>query len=343
MSHWIEAVEYSHGLFTFFKSIDMSNYSTLINEFIASLPIPKRPANLYDPIRYTLSQGGKRLRPELCLIACHTLGGNPKQALYPAVALELLHNFTLIHDDIMDQSELRRGQESVYKKWGTNTAILAGDTLLGLAYDLMLKYSTIGSNKCYSLMTTTFIQICEGQQMDTDFERRKVVPVEEYLEMIRLKTSVLLAACMKAGAISAHASPEIQNAFYDFGINIGLAFQIQDDMLDVYSQTEKLGKKIGEDIFANKKTYLSTKAMELLQGDDLAALKHFFTKIDFKRQEKFEGVKKLYESCHVRDVANEQIKEYYEKAFRILDSLNLKASQTTELHEFTNRLMYREY
>ena len=172
----------------------MSNYSNLINEFIASLTIPKRPANLYDPIRYTLAQGGKRLRPELCLIACHTLGGNPKQALYPAVALELLHNFTLIHDDIMDQSELRRGQESVYKKWGANTAILAGDTLLGMAYYLMLKYSTIGSNKCYSLMTTTFIQICEGQQMDMDFERRKVVPVEEYLEMIRLKTSVLLGA-----------------------------------------------------------------------------------------------------------------------------------------------------
>ena len=240
----------------------MSNYSSLINEFIASLTIPKRPANLYDPIRYTMSQGGKRLRPELCLIACHTLGGNPKQALYPAVALELLHNFTLIHDDIMDQSELRRGQESVYKKWGTNTAILAGDTLLGMAYDLMLKYSTIGSNKCYSLMTTTFIQICEGQQMDMDFERRKVVPVEEYMEMIRLKTSVLLGACMKAGAISAHASPEIQNAFYDFGIQIGLAFQIQDDMLDVYSQTDKLGKAIGDDIATNKKTYLSTKAME---------------------------------------------------------------------------------
>ncbi|MBO7624975.1 MAG: polyprenyl synthetase family protein [Bacteroidales bacterium] len=321
----------------------MSNYSNLINEFIASLTIPKRPANLYDPIRYTLAQGGKRLRPELCLIACHTLGGNPKQALYPAVALELLHNFTLIHDDIMDQSELRRGQESVYKKWGANTAILAGDTLLGMAYDLMLKYSTIGSNKCYSLMTTTFIQICEGQQMDMDFERRKVVPVEEYLEMIRLKTSVLLGACMKAGAISAHASPEIQNAFYDFGIHIGLAFQIQDDLLDVYSQTEKLGKTIGDDIADNKKTYLSTKAMELLQGEELAALKHYFTKIDFKRQEKFEGVKQLYESCHVKEAATEQVKAYYEKAFHILETLKLKPEQTTELHEFTKRLMYREF
>ena len=321
----------------------MSNYSNLINEFIASLTIPKRPANLYDPIRYTLAQGGKRLRPELCLIACHTLGGNPKQALYPAVALELLHNFTLIHDDIMDQSELRRGQESVYKKWGSSTAILAGDTLLGLSYDLMLKHTTIGSNKCYSLMTTTFIQICEGQQMDMDFERRKVVPVEEYLEMIRLKTAVLLAACMKAGAISAHASPETQNAFYNFGINIGLAFQIQDDLLDVYSQTEKLGKTIGDDINTNKKTFLSTKAMELLQGEELATLKHYFTKIDFKRQEKFEGVKQLYDACHVKEAAMEQINGYYDKAFRILETLNLKADQTTELHEFTKRLMYREF
>ena len=321
----------------------MSNYSTIINEFISSLTFPKRPANLYDPIRYTLAQGGKRLRPELCLIACHTLGGNPKQALYPAVALELLHNFTLIHDDIMDCSTLRRGQESVYKKWGTNTAILAGDTMLGLSYDLMLKYSTIGSNKCYSLMTTTFIQICEGQQMDIDFEKRKVVPVEEYIEMIRLKTSVLLAACMKAGAISAHASPEIQNAFYDFGINIGLAFQIQDDLLDVYSQTEKLGKTIGDDIATNKKTYLSTQAMELLKGDELAELKHYFTKKDFKRQEKFDGVKRLYEACNVKEAAMQQIKEYYETAFHILDKLNLKSEQTTELHEFTKRLMYREY
>ncbi|MBR4492656.1 MAG: polyprenyl synthetase family protein, partial [Bacteroidales bacterium] len=200
-----------------------------------------------------------------------------------------------------------------------------------------------GSNKCYSLMTTTFIQICEGQQMDMDFERRKVVPVEEYMEMIRLKTSVLLGACMKAGAISAHASPEIQNAFYDFGIQIGLAFQIQDDLLDVYSQTDKLGKAIGDDIATNKMTYLSTKAMELLQGEELAALKHYFTKKDFKRQEKFEGVKKLYDSCHIKDTATEQVKEHYAKAFQILDTLGLKPEQTTELHEFTKRLMYREF
>ena len=321
----------------------MSNYATLINEFIAALSIPKQPANLYDPIRYTISQGGKRLRPELCLIACRTLGGNMKQALHPAVALELLHNFTLIHDDIMDQSELRRGQDTVYKKWGTNTAILAGDTMLGMAYDLILKYPAIGSSKFSTLMTTTFIQICEGQQMDIDFERRKVVPVEEYLEMIRLKTSVLLAACMKAGAIAANGSPEFQNAFYNFGVNIGLAFQIQDDLLDVYGQTEKLGKSIGDDIATNKKTYLSTKAMELLQGEKLSALKHYFTKNDFNRQEKFEGVKQLYDSCGIKDIATEQIKGYYDNAFQILDALKLKPEQTSELHEFTKRMMYREF
>ncbi|MBO4282606.1 MAG: polyprenyl synthetase family protein [Bacteroidales bacterium] len=321
----------------------MSNYSSLINEFIATLPIPKHPANLYEPIRYTLAQGGKRLRPELCLIACQTLGGNPKQALYPAVALEMLHNFTLIHDDIMDKSDLRRGQKTVYKKWGTSTAILAGDTLLGMSYDLLQRYPSIGAHKFFNLLTTTFIQICEGQQMDIDFERRKVVSEEEYLEMIRLKTSVLLAACLKAGAIAAHASPEVQDVFYEFGIRIGLAFQIQDDLLDVYGQTEKLGKSVGDDIADNKKTYLSVKAMELLQGEELANLKRYFTKQSFNREEKFEGVKKLYASCHIKETATELVNTYYEQAFRLLDSLSLKAEQTLPLHEFIKRLMYREF
>ncbi|MBO4403016.1 MAG: polyprenyl synthetase family protein [Bacteroidales bacterium] len=321
----------------------MSNYSALIQDFILSLTIPKRPANLYDPIRYTLEQGGKRLRPELCLIACSALGGNPKQALYPAVSLELLHNFTLIHDDIMDQSDLRRGHETVYKKWGTPTAILAGDTLLGLSYDLMLKYPSIGAHKFYNLLTSTFIQICEGQQLDIDFEKRKVVPVEEYTDMIRLKTAVLLAACMKAGAIAANANAQIQNCFYDFGINIGLAFQIQDDLLDVYGQTEKLGKNIGNDIATNKKTYLLTKAMELLQGQELAALKHYFTKNDFNPKEKFEGVKQLYDSCQIKEVAEAQIKNYYDKAFQCLEGLALASNAMKELHEFVNRLIYRDF
>ena len=321
----------------------MSNYSVLINDFIQSLSIPKRPANLYDPIRYTLEHGGKRLRPELCLIACSTLGGNPKQALYPAVSLELMHNFTLIHDDIMDQSDLRRGHETVYKKWGTSTAILAGDTLLGLSYDLMLKYPSIGAHKFHNLLTTTFIQICEGQQLDIDFEKRKVVPVEEYIDMIRLKTAVLLAACMKAGAIAANATAQVQNAFYDFGIYIGLAFQIQDDLLDVYGQTEKLGKTIGDDIATNKKTYLLTKSMELLQGQELASLKHFFTKNDFNPKEKFEGVKQLYDSCNIKEVAEEEMKNYYNKAFQCIDSLGLSSNALKELHEFVNRLIYRDF
>lgn len=321
----------------------MYNYPAIINDFIKSLDIPKHPANLYDPIRYTLEQGGKRLRPELCLIACHTLGGNPKQALYPAVSLEMLHNFTLIHDDIMDASDLRRGQETVYKKWGTNIAILAGDTLLGMAYELLLKYPSIGVHKFSTLLTTTFIEICQGQQMDMDFEQRETVSVEEYLEMIRLKTSVLLGACMKAGAISANASPDRQSAFYNFGQNIGMAFQIQDDLLDVYGQTEKLGKNIGDDIADNKKTYLSTKAMELLQGEERTALKKYFSQTDADRQEKFNRVKALYESCNIREVAENEIKNYYDRAFQLLDKLQLTEGQTTELREFVKRLMYREF
>lgn len=321
----------------------MYNYPAIINDFIKSLNIPKHPANLYDPIRYTLEQGGKRLRPELCLIACHTLGGNPKQALYPAVSLEMLHNFTLIHDDIMDASDLRRGQDTVYKKWGTNIAILAGDTLLGMAYDLLLKYPSIGAHKFSTLLTTTFIEICEGQQMDMDFEQRETVSVEEYLEMIRLKTSVLLGACMKAGAISANASPDRQSAFYNFGQNIGMAFQIQDDLLDVYGQTEKLGKNIGDDIADNKKTYLSTKAMELLQGEELESLKNYFSQQEGDRQEKFEGVKALYERCNIKEAAENEIKNYYDRAFQLLDNLQLTEGQTTELREFVKRLMYREF
>ena len=318
----------------------MSNYSTFINEFIASLSIPKRPANLYDPIRYTLAQGGKRLRPELCLIACHTLGGNPKQALYPAVALELLHNFTLIHDDIMDEAPLRRGKPTVYTKWNSNIAILSGDALFAIAMQTLGKADTKHLPELIALFTRTAVEVCEGQQYDLNYETGDVSETQ-YMEMIRLKTAVLLAACLKAGAIVAGASEQNQQRMYDFGINVGLAFQLEDDLLDVYSDAETFGKINGGDIKENKRTYLSINALLQAQGEEKQKLQYYFSGTDFDFEEKYNAVKNIYNKLGIRQQTERKIEEYTQKAVRLLDEVEVAADLKMPLRNLAEKLMQR--
>lgn len=321
----------------------MNKYHNLIDEHFGDITLPKEPAALYDSVRYILEQKGKWIRPQMCLYSNELFGGHVKNAIYPAIAFELLHTFTLAHDDIMDQSELRRGNLTIYKKWGTSTAILAGDILFALAYQYLLQYKSIGINKIINLFTSTIISICEGQQMDMDFENKLKIKSDMYLKMIRLKTAYLLAACLKIGAITANAKPEHQDFIYEFGINIGLAFQIQDDLFDVYGQTETIGKTNGQDIASNKKTFLSVTALEIAKGDDLKLLKNYFSKTNFDFDEKFNAVKALYDSYEIRQLAEKQIENYYQEAYKNLDALNLPEEKTTPLIDFVKQLMYRSF
>lgn len=321
----------------------MNTYHSLIDEHFSNITLPKEPTTLYDSVRYILEQKGKWIRPQMCLFANELFGGQVKNAIYPAIAFELLHTFTLAHDDIMDESELRRGNLTIYKKWGTSTAILAGDILFALAYQHLLQYKSIGINKIINLFTSTIISICEGQQMDMDFENELKIESDMYLKMIRLKTANLLAACLKVGAITANAKPEAQDYIYEFGINVGLAFQIQDDLFDVYGLTETVGKVNGQDIASNKKTFLSVTALEIAKGNDLKLLKNYFSKTNFDFDEKFNAVKALYDTYKIRELAEKQIENYYHEAYKNLDALNLPEEKTTPLIDFVKQLMYRSY
>jgi len=313
-----------------------------IEHYISELDWTMPPRNLYEPIQYIMLQGGKRIRPALCLLAADLFGGNGEQAIYPAIAFELLHNFTLLHDDIMDNASLRRGKETVYKKWNANIAILSGDTLFAKSYEYLLGYQGKGLADLLSLLTKTAIEICEGQQMDLDFEDKKEVEIAQYLTMIRLKTAVMLAACLKAGAIVSSASEQEQQLIYDFGIKTGLAFQIQDDLLDVYADATKFGKNTGGDIAENKKTFMSLKAMELAEKDDLERLYFYFSSTHFDREEKLIAVKSIYDKYKVKAEAHLLINQYYKEAVEILHQLNAPQIPKQTLIDFVDKLINRE-
>jgi geranylgeranyl diphosphate synthase type II len=270
-------------------------------------------------------------------------GGEEKQAIYPAVSFELLHNFTLLHDDIMDNAPLRRGKETVYKKWNANIAILSGDVLYAKSYEYLLNYQGDRLPSLVSLLTRTAIEICEGQQMDLDFENTENVDIEQYITMIRLKTAVMLAGCLKAGAIVASASEKEQELMYDFGIKTGLAFQIQDDLLDVYADVNKFGKNAGGDIAENKKTYMYLKAKELAQGEDAKKLHYYFSSLHFDREEKFIAVKSIYDKYKVKEAACILINQYYRDAADILQQINTPQTSKQPLVDFVNGLIDRDY
>lgn len=314
----------------------------LVNEGINSLPYDRKPQSLYEPIIYTMSQGGKRIRPVLTLLSYYMFRDDIRQALPCAMGLEMYHNYTLLHDDLMDNADMRRGNMTVHKKWDANTAILSGDSMLVLSYQLMSQCPQEMLQHVIDTFTITALEIGEGQQYDMDFEKRTDVTEEEYIEMIRLKTSVLLACAAKIGAILAGASSEEQNHAYRFGEQLGLAFQLQDDFLDVYGDEKVFGKKIGGDITSNKKTYMLIKALERAEGIDKQQLEYWIEAQEFDRSEKVNAVTEIYTRLGIDTLAKERIDKYFTSALNHLDAISAPAERKAELLSFVQQMMRRE-
>lgn len=303
-----------------------------INSEIAKLNWKREPYGLYEPIEYTLAAGGKRVRPQLAMIACQMFGGNEEEALPAALALEVFHNFTLLHDDVMDKADMRRGRPTVHVKWNENTAILSGDQMLIEAYKLLSDVPSDKLPKVLRLFNKMATEICEGQQYDVDFESMEHVTKDEYLMMIRLKTSVLLATALQIGAYIADADEQAQEALYQFGINIGLAFQIQDDILDVWGDPKTFGKAVGGDISCNKKTFVYLEAMRRL-GDEAKNLELWYSQVLEDNTEKIAAVKAIFEQLGVREACEAVVEDYTQKALAILDTLpqNVASDQLRHL------------
>jgi geranylgeranyl diphosphate synthase type II len=300
------------------------------------------PPELYDPIAYTLDQGGKRLRPLLVLMACDLFGGTVERAVFPALGLEIFHNFTLLHDDIMDQAPLRRGRETVHKKWDANRAILSGDTMFVMAYEYVAKTDPALLPAVLNLFNTTARQVCEGQQYDMNFERQEQVSIADYMMMIRLKTAVLIACSLKLGAILAPANPRESDKIYDFGINLGLAFQLQDDYLDVFGDKSRFGKEIGGDILTNKKTFLYLKAFEQARGDTLVKLTNYYFDKELPPKEKIEKITEIYRVLKVDQATRKETEVYFSKALKILGSIETGSDRKQELLSLANNMLNRD-
>jgi geranylgeranyl diphosphate synthase type II len=301
------------------------------------------PQDLYAPVTYSLGIGGKRLRPVLLLLSYNLFSNDITQALPAAVAIEVFHNFTLLHDDIMDKAEVRRNQPTVHKQFDENSAILSGDAMAFLAYKFLLESKSEQLLDVIELFSKTAIEVCEGQQFDMEFENRLDVSAPEYLEMIRLKTAVLLACSLKAGALLANSSDEAANQLYKFGINLGLAFQLQDDLLDSFGNTKTFGKRIGGDILANKKTYLLIKALEGATGNLEPKLLCWINNKDFIAEKKIEAVKSIYNQLNIRSLTQDKINFYFEESIRILNELSLHESKKQPLLVLCNSMLKRDY
>lgn len=313
----------------------------LIEKTIEGLRIPSQPSNLYDPIRYIMSLGGKRLRPYLLLLTTKAFGGDEKKAVNQAIAIEIFHNFTLVHDDIMDHAPLRRGNETVHKKWSTNIAILSGDAMTVKAYEYLIE--NLDAKYCIDVLKVfndTALKVCEGQQYDEDFEVQDIVSIDEYIHMIRLKTAELLGGAMQIGSILADASKEDQERIYEFAINIGIAFQLMDDLLDVYADQAKFGKQVGGDIIENKKTYLYLKLEEKISKEDLGSWNYLKSESD--NFIKVEKVTSLYDQYGIAYDTKQLIRDYYRKGMTYLDQLSIEPSAKEEMIAFADKLMVRE-
>lgn len=320
----------------------ISELREMIGKEIDRIPLSKEPVRLYEPIGYTLSLGGKRMRPLLTLLACEIFGGKPEDALGAAVGIELFHNFTLLHDDIMDRAPIRRGQPTVYKKWDENTAILSGDTMFALSYRYVMKSLQDQIEKVLEIFTQTAIEVCEGQQWDMDFESKPEVTIPEYMEMIRLKTAALLAASMKIGALIAGASDRNADLAYRFGENAGIAFQLRDDLLDAFSDEEVFGKKTGGDIATNKKTFLYLKSFELAPEETLKRLRRFYDPRFNDTDAKIREVKSIYRELEIDRITRAEAGKYYEQALSHLRSIGVPDERKALLLNFTDRLMKRD-
>lgn len=325
------------------KMLTADEILSKINDFLDQLPYERKPYSLYEPIQYTLSMGGKRIRPTLMLLAYNLYKEDPERILMNAIGLETYHNYTLLHDDLMDNADVRRGHPTVHKKWDANTAILSGDSMLVLAYERMAQCDDKHLAQVLRLFTTTALEIGEGQQYDMEFENRTDVAEEEYIEMIRLKTSVLLACALKMGAILADASQEDADNLYKFGEQIGLAFQLQDDYLDVYGDSKVFGKEIGGDITCNKKTFMLINAFNHADESQRQELLQWVTATQFDRKEKVAAVTRLYNEIGVDKLAQEKIAYYFEQSKKYLDAVNVPQERKHELSNYAQKMMKRNY
>lgn len=313
----------------------------LIERHIQTLSIPDTPSELYEPVKYILSLGGKRIRPALVILACDTFSGAVESALIPALAIEVFHNFTLVHDDIMDRSELRRGQATVHMKYNENVAILSGDVMSILSSRLINQSPGVVLNQVHDVFTKTAMEVCEGQQMDMNFEDQLTVSEEEYLQMIQLKTAALIAASLKIGAILGGASHSDADDLYEFGNNLGIAFQLQDDLLDTFGDQNLTGKQLGTDIVDNKKTFLMIKALENSSPDQRDVLVDWLTTRHFKKEEKVAAVTAIFNNLEIKKITEVRIRQYYEKALANLAHLNRPDERKKELYNFASFLMKR--
>ncbi|MDR3061285.1 MAG: polyprenyl synthetase family protein [Dysgonamonadaceae bacterium] len=324
-------------MMTFEQSLD------IICENIGKIDYPQHPDLLYAPIRYILELGGKRVRPALTLLACSLYKDNVSDAIEPALAWEVFHNFTLMHDDVMDQADIRRGKPTVHKVWNKNTAILSGDSMLILAYRIMAKAPSGIVKSLLELFSKTAAEICEGQQLDMEFETRLDVTEKEYLEMIRLKTAVMIGACLKTGAMIGGAKMSDISSLYEFGINLGLAFQIQDDLLDIYGDPVIFGKATGGDILCNKKTYFLVNALQRAEEEDKIFLLNRLEAKSYDDNEKIREITALYNRLQLREQAEKKMMSLYNKSISELEMVDLPESKKAVLYEFAGQLIERKY
>ena len=321
--------------------LPINEYQEQFSLYLENQNFDKEPKNLYQPIDYIVQLGGKRLRPILTLMTADIFDVDYKLALPAAMAVEVFHNFSLVHDDIMDDAPLRRGNVTVHEKWNINTGILSGDAMLILAYQYFENYQPKTFRKLAKLFSKTALEVCEGQQYDVDFETRTDVTIPEYLKMIEYKTAVLVAAAMKMGAIIAQTSKENTNLIYDFGLNLGLAFQLQDDYLDAFGDPKTFGKQVGGDIIENKKTYLYLKALEFSKTDEKELLTQLFSVELEDNKAKIEAVKQIFNSTGATEATQKAIQEFTLKAFETLEKMNISEDKKTILKDFGQNLMNR--
>ena len=322
--------------------LQIQQYREEFEKYLNAYTPPKTPQNLYNPVSYFLSLEGKRIRPILTMLSCDLFDGNYKDSLDAALAVEVFHNFSLVHDDIMDEAPLRRGNQTVHQKWDLSTAILSGDVMLILAYQLFENYNQNIFVSLAKLFSKTAVEVCEGQQMDIDFSKLNNINSTKYLNMVELKTAVLIGASMKMGAIVAKASDNEQENIYEFGKNLGIAFQIQDDFLDSFGDEKKFGKVIGGDIIENKKTLLYVKSMEIFTEKDKTKLTKLYSSKHLDESKKIEVVKELFLKYNIPSIIENEINYYTQLAFKKLDNLNISDHKKDFLFDFGNSLMKRK-
>ena len=318
------------------------DYSRMLEEGLKKVSLGSKPDTLYDPVKYILDIGGKRVRPVLALMACSSFDSNPNLALKAALSIELFHNFTLIHDDIMDSANTRRGKETVHKKWGINSGVLSGDVMLIMAYQLLENYDSKTYLELNKLLNKTAKQVCEGQQMDMDFELKSNVEFEEYIKMIEFKTAVLLGCSLKMGAIIADASKEDQEFIYQYGINLGLAFQFQDDYLDTFGQQNKVGKKIGGDILENKKTVLFHMAIANSNESQKEKILELYSSKENTSEDKINKITSLFIETKADKSSLELVDQYTQKAIKLINCLSFDQTKKKDFINFSNSLMKRD-